>query len=134
MLKVQPQHLLRRGHTKRFKYDPYNVGSTFAQRQNDFKIFLNATVGLNLAGDVILPTLFLKKATHFRAISFCGVLSPPCIISCHPLKVILPIYSLLQGLIVKLTILDNTIYQSMCKSIYYILPKYRMLLLGTIRI
>ena len=50
LLKVEPLYLLHGYHTKRFKYESYNVGFTLAQRQNNLRIFLNATVVFNLVG------------------------------------------------------------------------------------
>ena len=50
-LKVKPKHLLHRDQVKQFKYQSYpNVGLTLAQRQTTLRIFLNATVWLNLPG------------------------------------------------------------------------------------
>ena len=53
MLKVESLH---RDHANRFKYESYNAGLTLVQSQNKLRIFLKASVRLNLAG-WLLPTL-----------------------------------------------------------------------------
>ena len=67
MLKVEPKHLLRGDHANQFKYGSCNVGFTFARLQKIWRIFLNATVVLNLAGWCNI-TDFLKRANRFRVI------------------------------------------------------------------
>ena len=88
-----------------FKYESYKVEFTLPQRQSNLRIFLNATIVLNLAG--CYTTIFFKKAARFTIICFHW----GCIPSLHfmplPLKVPLrcpPTLLITSMLIVKLTI------------------------------
>ena len=50
LLKVEFQHLSLGHHANRFNYEPKKVGYMLKQRQNYLRIFLNATIVLNLVG------------------------------------------------------------------------------------
>ena len=89
------------------------MGFTLSQRRNNLRIYLNATVVLNLTGWCDI-TCFLKRDALFRVISF----HSGCIRFVSftpPYKIFITLCSDYNHL----TIINQIIYQSKCK---YILP------------
>ena len=89
MVKVERLH---GSHVNRFEYDPNNVMLKLVQRQDRFRIWMNGTVGLNLAG-WLLPTLS-NGVIVLELLNFTGIASLLCN-SFH--SFVFSPYSLLQG-------------------------------------